>query len=66
MSFSEILLWSSTTYSCFLRNTNGHLDIVLNHDGRTVRLHSCDGEQTARALAYQWKRALVPSERASG
>ena len=63
MSFPPVILWSSATYSCVLQQIDGQLEVVLTHDGRTIRLHSCDSEHQARELAYQWKRALVPTER---
>jgi hypothetical protein len=62
MSSYEVTLWASAPYSCVLRQTDGHVDVVLYHDGRTLRLQSCDTEQTARALGYQWKRALARAE----
>ena len=62
MSFFEVTLWSSAIYSCVIRQSEGQLDLVLYHEGRSIRLHSCDSEQAARTLAYHWKRALVPFE----
>jgi hypothetical protein len=64
MSFPPVTLWSTAEYSCDLRRKDGSkFDVVLRHDGHTIRLNTCDSEQKARELAYQWKVALVPSER---
>ena len=63
MSFPPVTLWSTAAYSCDLRQTDGKFEVVLSHDGHTIRLNTCDSEQKARELAYQWKVALVPSER---
>ena len=58
MAFPPVTLWSTATYSCVLRKTEGRLEVLLYHDGRTISLHTCDSEPTARRLAYDWKVAV--------
>jgi hypothetical protein len=59
MSAPPVTLWSTPTHSCVLRQADGRLEILLLcDDGRTIRLHSCESEQKARALAYDWMVAL--------
>ena len=62
MSIPPVTLWATPNYSCVLRQTDGRLEVLLCHDGRTIRLNTSDDERAARAVAYQWKVALVPSE----
>jgi len=58
MGFPPVTLWSTATHSCVLRKIDGRLELLLCHDGRTIRLHTCDSEPTARRLAYDWKITL--------
>ena len=58
MGLPPVTLWSTATHSCVLRKSDGQLEVLLCHDGRTIRLHTCDSESTARRLAYDWKIAL--------
>ena len=51
-------LWSTRTSSCVLRQTDGVLELLLYRDGRVTRLHTCQTEQAARTLAYEWQMAL--------
>ena len=51
MAFPPVMLWSTATDSCVLRNIDGQLEVLLCHDERTIRLHTCDSESTARQLA---------------
>ena len=47
MAFPPVTLWSTATHSCVLRRSDGQMEVLLCHDGRTIRLHTCDGESTA-------------------
>jgi hypothetical protein len=58
MGFSPVTLWSNATHSCVLRQTDGRLEVLLFHDGRAIRLHTCESESNGRLLVYDWKVAL--------
>jgi hypothetical protein len=58
MGFPPVTLWSTATHSCVLRRTDGRLEVLLFHDGRAIRLHTCDSESAGRRLASDWKLAL--------
>jgi hypothetical protein len=61
MAFPQVTLWADEQYRCLLRRTDGQFELLLNHEGRVTRLHTCDTEQTARALAGVWRSELDPN-----
>jgi len=58
MAFVPVTLWNTAAHSCVLRQTDGRLEVLLLHDGRTIRLQTCDSERAGRTLASEWKIAL--------
>jgi hypothetical protein len=60
MASPPVSLWTVGDRECVLYVVEGHRELHLRVQGRTVRLQTCADADAARRLADQWLREFLP------
>ena len=66
MASPPVSLWTVDDRECVLCVVEGHHELHLRVQGRTVRLQTCADAHAARRLAEQWLREFSPGAETGG